>query len=528
MELGYLSGFWWGLAAIPIVVFYILKIRLRRAPVSTVMFWEQIFEDKRPRAIWQRLRHLLSLLLQLAFLALVVLALVEPFFPWEMLQARRVVLVVDHSASMNAADGTGTRLDEALAEGGRLIRALRWRDEMAIIAAGASPRVACGLTGHQRTLHDALDALEPAEGPTRLREAAALARRLLAGHENGRVILLSDGCTKEIETLTQDAALQWRPIGSDLDNVAITQFQVRRSLLDPIGYQVLVEAANYSDHPVECRLELDLDENVVDVIPLRLSAGEQWRRVFNHTTADGGQLIARINRPDALPADNRAVAILPRRERVPVTLVTEGNLYLQRVFEAIPLVDLTLAGAPPATAPSGGVLVLHRQAPEKLPEGNVLVIEPTGPTDLWQLGETIESAVVARQESESPLMTHVRLENVLMPEAKRLQLLNEGAEVLVRSLADDPLYAAIKRSEGKLLVLTVNLEKGDLPLRTAFPILMTNALSWLQGDKGELRESVPAGSTVEIDVQALRESQPSGPERNAPLVLRAPDGGEFP
>ena len=49
--------------AVPIVVFYILKIRLRRVPVSTLMFWQQIFEEKKPRSLWQRLRHLLSLLL---------------------------------------------------------------------------------------------------------------------------------------------------------------------------------------------------------------------------------------------------------------------------------------------------------------------------------------------------------------------------------------------------------------------------------------------------------------------------------
>ena len=88
--------------AVPIVVFYILKIRLRRVPVSTLLFWQQIFEEKKPRSLWQRLRHLLSLLLQLAFLALLVFALAEPIFRWQQARARRLVLVVDNSASMNA------------------------------------------------------------------------------------------------------------------------------------------------------------------------------------------------------------------------------------------------------------------------------------------------------------------------------------------------------------------------------------------------------------------------------------------
>src|SRR3954467_13089434 len=96
-----LSLAWLGLA-IPIVIFYILKIRLRRVPVSTTLFWRQIFEEKQPRSIWQHLRHLISLFIQLGFLLLLVFALTEPFMRWEVLEAKRVVLVIDNSASMNA------------------------------------------------------------------------------------------------------------------------------------------------------------------------------------------------------------------------------------------------------------------------------------------------------------------------------------------------------------------------------------------------------------------------------------------
>ena len=124
--------------AVPIVVFYILKIRLRRVPVSTLLFWQQIFEEKKPRSLWQRLRHLLSLLLQLAFLALLVFALADPIFRWQQARARRLVLVVDNSASMNASDVAPSRLEAAKAEGRRLIDGMRLGDELAIIAAGAA------------------------------------------------------------------------------------------------------------------------------------------------------------------------------------------------------------------------------------------------------------------------------------------------------------------------------------------------------------------------------------------------------
>src|SRR5688572_22799691 len=159
MNLANPTALFWAALAVPIVVFYILKIRLRRVPVSTVLFWRQIFEEKKPRSLWERLRHLVSLLVQLALLALLVGALAEPFFRWEAAAARRVVLVVDNSASMNATDAAPTRLDRAKVLGQQVIAGLRHRDEMAVVAAGTQPQVVCGLTGHQRTLRDALDAL---------------------------------------------------------------------------------------------------------------------------------------------------------------------------------------------------------------------------------------------------------------------------------------------------------------------------------------------------------------------------------
>src|SRR5271165_7340553 len=193
------SALAWALLVVPIVVFYILKIRLKRVPVSTVLFWQQIFDEKKPRSIWQRLRHLLSLLVQLAFIGLLVAALVEPFFHWEILSGQRVILVLDNSASMNATDVALSRLARAKEEAQRVIGGLRFRDEMAIVVAGAQPRVVCGLTGHHKTLRQAVDSVGPTDGPTHLNDAVAIGRRLITdaeGHGQTRIVVISDGCAE--------------------------------------------------------------------------------------------------------------------------------------------------------------------------------------------------------------------------------------------------------------------------------------------------------------------------------------------
>src|SRR5262249_25620951 len=89
----------WAGLAIPVAAFYLLKVRLRRVPVSTGLFWRQVFAERRPRSLWRYLRHLLSLLAQLLFLGLLVAALAEPFLAGEVRDARSLVLVLDQSAS---------------------------------------------------------------------------------------------------------------------------------------------------------------------------------------------------------------------------------------------------------------------------------------------------------------------------------------------------------------------------------------------------------------------------------------------
>ncbi|HEY1380544.1 MAG TPA: BatA and WFA domain-containing protein [Gemmataceae bacterium] len=532
MNLANPSALLWALLAVPVIVFYILKLRLRRVPVSTVIFWRQIFEEKKPRSIWQRLRHLISLFVQLALLLLLVGALTEPFLAREANEAKRVVLVIDNSASMNATDVAPSRLDRAKDAALREVARLRDRDEMAVVVAGTQPQVVCGLTGHQRTLREAVAAVAGTDGPTKLADAVALARRLIADQaedrKRGQVVVCTDGCAEGADKLAAAEDVKLLTVGGRAGNVGITQFQVRRSLTDPTGYEILAEVTNFSDEPVKCRFELDLNGDVVDVVPLDLAAHDPksaekkhvWSQVIEKVSAEGGRLTATVNHPDALPADNTAVALLPKREFVPVLLVSEGgNLFLEKVLEANPLVQLQTAKKRLASVPAGTVVVYHKQAPNPLPPGPAFVIDPAGNCELWTVGDKLQNPIVTQQDKDSPLMAHVRLDNVLMPEARKLSFpADRKPAVLAAALTGEPLYCAWDRPEGKVLALTVNLDQGDLPLRTAFPILAGNALAWFAGGRGELRESLATGATTDVAL----------PSSGGTFVLRAPDGGTRP
>ena len=514
----------WAALAVPIILLYILKVRLRRVPVSTTMFWQQIFEDKPPRSLWETLKHLLSLLVQILLLLLLVLALTEPYFSWELLAARKVVLIVDNSASLRATDVSPHRFSHAIERGLRSIDGLRFHDQMAIIVAGTEPTVVCGMTGHFRTLKNALTSIPQSDGPTHLGEAVELAHRLIGDHAHGRVIVLTDGCSTDAEDVARNPKVEMQLVGKAAANVGITRFQVRRSLLDSLGYEILIEVLNASDEPVECRLEIELNQAPVDVIPLKLKPGQRWNHTLEKTSIQGGHLVATLLHEDPLPLDNKAWAILPTREVQPVLIVTSGNLFLRKVFEANALMSVKVTNELPESIPLNTLVVLHRQVPSTLPPGNFFVIDPQGDCDLWQIGAEIAAPLITQQSKNSPLMTHVRLDNVQMPTAQQMKFTGT-ADVLAGSLNGDPIFAAINRPAGKVLVLSANLDEGDLAFRTAFPILVSNAIGWFRGQSGELRESLTTGSTTEVEL-ANRSPAATGAteKRSVSFMLKSPKG----
>ena len=551
------SAFLLALAAIPIVLFYVLKIRLRRAPVSTTMFWDRIFDEKKPRSIWQRLRHLLSLLLQLLFLSFLLFAVVDPLFDHEARDARRIVVVLDNSASMNVfADGRSaekssqeTRLDVAREKVREFVRGLRRHDEVAIVTAGTQARVRSGFTHHPQLLERTLDAVEPTDGPTDLLAGIALARRLSTPRDaddndstsdakdtedaDGRIIVVTDGgvdlaTIPDAASLSSDA-LEWVVVGAPVANCGITQFQVRRSAIDATGYEILVEVTCFAPAPIETRLELTLDDAPIDVVPITLAPGRPWTKRFERTSTKGGRLDAALTVDDALPTDDRARAILPDVRLQPVTLVGPENLFLDKVFEAMPLLDLRRATNAATRRQAREVVVFHRDVPETLPDGPVLVIDPRNSCAEFTVGDALTEPLIVKQKSDSVVMRHVHLENVYLPGARRLDAPN--ATALATSLGGDTLLAHRPRRSGDIVVLTGDLDRGDLALRTAFPILVANVLRAFAGGEGEIREATATGEVRAFDLptQLLAAARASGGSAlSGTLVARSPNGGETP
>ena len=113
--------------------------------------------------------------------------------------------------------------------------------------------------------------------------------------------------------------------------------------------------------------------------------------------------------------------------------------------------------------------------------------------------------IVAKQAADSPLMAHIRLQNVILPGAKELKF-KGNAIPLLESPTETALYARLPRASGDVLVLSVSLADGDLPLRIAFPVMIKNAIESFLGGKGELRPALATGQITSIPSQIKQPS----------------------
>ena len=492
-----------GLAA-PIVLLYILKLRRRREPVSTLMFWEQLFKEKQTTSLFQKLKHLLSLLLQLLFLTLLVLAIARPQFAFITKSARHVILIIDHSASMNALESSdeeresnraasNSRLESAKQRALRMVEGLRFMDEMMVISCHAKPTIHSPFTNHQKSLRDAIQSVRPTDIKTNLEPALELAHAVARTKPTAEIVIFSDFQAVSEDILTriqkpgEEITLHPIRVGAASDNVGITQFRVRKSLVNAFDYQTLLTVVNASEEEKKCNVELYFNEDLFDVRPYTLAPGVSKSEIFGNFTFEGGQLKAVLDVADALLTDNVAYAVLPKREHIPVLLVTEENPFLEKALSVDENLNLSVTTPEDYDADATGysVVIFDRFAPPTLGDGNYMIVYPpkNGPAPAsWKIGDSLETPIITDWERTHPILRHVHLENVQIGEAYHVTP-PATAEVLPRSFEDPVLFVDVTPNR-KIVFAAIDILQSDLPLRIAFPVIIANTIQWFQESAG--------------------------------------------
>lgn len=508
------------LLAIPIILFYFLKVRWRSTAVSTAMFWDRVFEERQSRSFWKRLRRLLSMLLGLLLLFLLVGAALDPVSSSRQKPTRRVI-VIDNSAGMNAPcnaePSSKSRLDQARAEIRKLLKTSGTILPTAILTAGGSPRLVTGFTNHAETLLRGLESVRPTDQPKSLAETIELARRLVGQEDQPTILVFTDGCSRDLSRLELLSEVRFFPVGQPLDNIGITRFRARRCYDDPVRIETLLETVNDSDMPVRFSVEIDLDGKSLLRVPLAMEPGRADSTVLQSTATAGGVLRATLvpidREADLFPMDDSAVALLPSGEpQVVCLLEEEREPLLLKALQAQNRVDIRFLSEIPDTVPAGAVLFLCKKMPEIVPKGKIMLIDPRNECDLFELGEPLTASVSIRTKQDSPLLESVRFGRpaisagrTLIPKSRAEPGERPFPVVLAETDDSRPVYLHWNLPERNVLAFGVDLKRSDLPFQNAFPIMISRALSYFRNSEMGPILTCSTGRPVELALETTCE-----------------------
>jgi Ca-activated chloride channel homolog len=513
---------------LPIVIaMYLLKLRRVEQVVPSVYLWRRTLRDVEANAPWQRLRRNLLLLLQLLFLAAMILALARPFTWRAGIASQAAIFILDISASMAATDVTPTRIEAAKTQAIQLINGLPEGSRITVIAAGEGAQVLVASTQDRRVAHQAIESIRHTHGRGDLTAALQLASAVGARQPDTEIVILSDGRAALPENLAVRGRVRYLPAGISGENQAISLLSLESA---PGGsLTVFAQITNYGETAVERRLELYADGVLLNAYSLELPAGGQ-RAVLVDDLPAISSIEARLTElecppsaggdcpEDALPLDDRAWAVHRITRPAAVTLVTPGNRFLETALALLPNLEVSLALPeeydPAALAgPPPDLTIFDASVPAaELPPGGLLFIAPPRSTDLFTITGTVDQPQPRPVSPDDPLLANISLSGINILDAVQIPLPEWARPVIAGDTPEEssPLLFAGEVGGRRAAVLAFDLHRSDLPLNLSFPLLLANLTGWL----------APGGDCAIVSGSEFEGEQPSA---SAGLCIGASD-----
>jgi len=489
-----------GALAIPIVLLWFLRQKRERRTVPTVFLWKKSAEEERVSPLIRNLTKSLLLLLQLVALLFLTLAAAETVLNLRLGgEARRVVILLDRSASMGTDEGGSTRLDLAREKVETLLSTFRRGDRAMLVVFDREARILSTFTDEEDVVRKHLAAVEPVDletDPVRALEIAAASAAALppGGLE---VFLFSDGAFPPVKALPErleEATFSFVGVGERTENAAITGLTLEAGLEGQA--RLFVRAANAGSRPAERILTLHRGDAAIDAREATLQPRSAGGAAFDLTPYGPGPFEVRLEPGDHLAADDRAFLVLEDEPFRRILLVTPGDSVLTRLKDLHPKVEVYTVRPDEATPDVGegigrfDLTIFDGVVPEAVRPGTGML----GPSALWfacvppgsgvRLGRNLRDPAIVDWDRRHPLNRNVDWLSVNVHRASPIR--SDEPLTTLLEVNEGPIVASLPGS-GTRVVFGFRMEDSSLPLRVGFPILFANILerAFRRGETGE-------------------------------------------
>jgi len=522
-----LSAIFAAALAIPaLLILYFLKLRRYPVRIASTLLWRKSVEDLQVNAPFQRLRVSLLFLLQLLALLLFLLALARPVIDAERSASRHTIILIDHSASMQAIDDRVdttdsepvTRLDRAKDAARDVIDRLARSDEpheTMVIAFAHTAGVVSAFDANRSALLAAIDSIPATHEPANLAAAIKLANAYAARTADEttslpNVILISDGSVQtldagtEPENALQAGSVEYVRIGPGpadrpLDNIGFIAVSARRKPDDPATVEVFARVASINPQHESISISVRVDGRAATTRRIDMPALERERQsapaevatTFELDIPYGGVVTLFINRDDDLAADNRAALIIPPPARPRIVVVSpdaQVNPFIRTILGAIEPEDLR-ATTPKAfeaiganESESGGhpvdLVIFDGASPTRIPRSASVTFGGAPPR--WVVREPLREGAqrFLSWDRNHPIMRHVELDETIFASFGGYSVPDEDRDrySILASGRDGPVIVSTRVENRVHVFIGFDLLRSNWPAQVSFAVFMRNVL----------------------------------------------------
>ena len=492
---------------IPLVILiHFLFRRMESHKVSSLLIWEKVKKKRR-----YKFPTILLLLLQLIVISLFILSLADINVPFTLqLRKENSVILIDNSASMNVVENGKSRLDDAKDKAINVIKSSS--GEIMIVSSANPPEVITSYTNNRDDLIKAIRSIKKTELRNGIEEAMKIASASVTA--SGSIIMISDGAFDYVPSETDN--FKFIRAGRETNyNIGITDFYLRERSNSEL-YELYMTISNFSDQAADYQLLLSRGETLLKDESDTIGSGEIKKLIFEVDSESEQEIYAELIIDDLLISDNRASAYISSSRRKRILLVTPGNFFLEKAISAIPEVHLeiytgmldndsavvsnmksnlyTESGIPIQQIPDNfDVVIFDRIPPPQRDDTGRFVYIDVIPSGVRDSQDKIQPQGVSINE-DHPVLNSVDFSKVTVAKAwpplvgpQIRELVSGGNTGLLYSLESQYL---------KFVYLPFDLTDSDLPLRSSFPILISNAVNWLTD--GYAKEEIIQNKTGDI------------------------------
>ncbi len=486
----------WGffaLIGIPIIILmYLLKQKYKEQTVSSLFLWKKAESYSMAQQPWQKLKKNLLMILQIIFVLLLAAALANPYI-MGITETSHTVFALDCSLSMQAKDAEEgkSRLEQAVSEIKKQIEQASPNEKFSIVFLKDTPEIVLSSSNDKKALLKQVENVKATNGGVNWQNSKELLQ--IAGAENARMIVFTD----QYQELLQGMDIEQIVLGKNSENTAITLLSHSQG---ENGWQVLAKINYFGEDSISKTVNLFCDGKAFDRKQITIEGGKSKDVIFTEIPQQTEHIMATLTPEDVLQADDRAYDASFSQTKKKVLLVSEQNIFLEKVYRLLPDVELYKTDTKNIEQLKGySLYIFDGVIPRTLPDDGFFVF--------WNM--PYENNILymgAEQKIDKPATTqgygNMTLAETLtfdIEKSKSFDVPMWASTILQAN--EKPLAIAGEQNGKKVAIFAFDIHDTDLPLQKEFPIFIYNLQNWFFAQNiQQSLQSIVSGQVLEISL----------------------------